>query len=64
MELPPATCPNGHRLGPGRVLVGWQACDCGGHRTWACRECDGVVYGPEVGAACSVLNGPADPRNL
>ena len=30
-------CPRGHRLTPGRVLVGHVQCSCrGGHTTWAC----------------------------
>lgn len=42
----PATCPYGHPLGPGRVLVGWLPCICppaqanhNGHRTFQCRVC-------------------------
>ena len=40
----PLTCPNGHTLVEGEVLVGWRACGCpgarhGGHRTWTCRRC-------------------------
>ncbi|WP_280393348.1 hypothetical protein [Nocardia wallacei] len=49
-EPRPQCCPNGHALGPGRVLVGWQACPAverGGHRTHACRECGVVIYTPE-----------------
>ena len=42
---PPTHCPNGHRLGPGQVLVGHQAClgHGGGHTTWTCRTCDQTV---------------------
>ncbi|GAB3681559.1 hypothetical protein GCM10027589_51530 [Actinocorallia lasiicapitis] len=41
----PTTCPYGHPLGPGRVLVGWKPCGCdgardaGGHRTYSCNAC-------------------------
>lgn len=40
----PATCPYGHPLGPGKVLVGWLPCGCewttiGGHRTYQCTAC-------------------------
>lgn len=62
---PPIHCPNGHRLGPGRVLVGHQVCggeDPGGHTTWRCIECDAVVYAPEIGPVCQVLHGPAAVR--
>ena len=32
---PPARCPNGHEFGPGRALMGYQAClgHGGGHTT-------------------------------
>ncbi|WUI02120.1 hypothetical protein OHR68_10020 [Spirillospora sp. NBC_00431] len=55
----PATCPNGHKLQPGRVLVGWSPCTCEaawaahkGHRTTQCRDCQDegwttVRYAPE-----------------
>ncbi|MFG2001665.1 hypothetical protein ACGFNU_21190 [Spirillospora sp. NPDC048911] len=39
-------CPNGHELGPGRVLEGWAPCGCPpalgafkGHRTTQCEIC-------------------------
>ncbi|MFZ3393221.1 MULTISPECIES: hypothetical protein [unclassified Rhodococcus (in: high G+C Gram-positive bacteria)] len=52
-EPAPARCPNGHRLGPNRTLVGSQVCDCGVmHRTHACRVCDAVVYSPPLGDRC------------
>lgn len=63
----PRECPNGHRLGPGRVLVGHQVCggeDPGGHTTWTCLECDGTVYAPEIGSVCEVLHGPAGVRSV
>lgn len=41
-----ATCPNGHPLQPGHVLVGWSPCGCEaalanhrGHRTVQCLDC-------------------------
>ncbi|HLU97401.1 MAG TPA: hypothetical protein VKZ89_11225 [Thermobifida alba] len=41
-----ATCPYGHPLEPGRVLVGWSPCTCPsawaankGHRTTQCLTC-------------------------
>jgi hypothetical protein len=43
---PPTRCPNGHPLGPNRVLVCHQACL--GHTTWTCRTCDATVYGPSL----------------
>jgi hypothetical protein len=47
----PERCPNGHRLGPRAVIVGYLPCICSwperGHRTFACRECSAVVYLPE-----------------
>lgn len=45
----PFLCPQGHRLGPGRVIVGWSPCICPpcaesgkglhGHRTYLCLTC-------------------------
>ncbi|GAA4522611.1 hypothetical protein GCM10023191_102110 [Actinoallomurus oryzae] len=42
----PTRCPRGHRLGPGRIVVGWWPCECpaaldnfGGHQTWLCGPC-------------------------
>jgi hypothetical protein len=60
----PTHCPNGHRGGPNRVLVGSTACGGhgGGHLTWTCRECDQTTYGPPVGPDCTVLHGPAAVR--
>ncbi|MDH6282783.1 hypothetical protein [Prescottella agglutinans] len=48
-EHAPAHCPNGHRLGPDQVVVGWMACGCthnGGHRTYECRTCGTILYVP------------------
>lgn len=57
--ITPARCPNGHPLRPGRVLVGWSPCRCGGHRTWECverradgTECRGTVLAPVPGEGC------------
>ncbi|MEV6219878.1 hypothetical protein [Nocardia sp. NPDC051833] len=52
----PVTCPNGHRLGPNRVLVGIVMCpDVPGtncHRTYTCRQCDAAVMWPPAVDAC------------
>ncbi|MDT7719826.1 MAG: hypothetical protein QOE94_837 [Mycobacterium sp.] len=64
MVRPPTHCPRGHRLQPGRVLVGHAPCGCGrrgGHMTWAC-DCGVVVYAPPLSASCRVLIGPAAVR--
>lgn len=47
----PPYCANGHRLGPRRVLVGFEPCTCtptvgGGHRLWHCRTCGAVACWP------------------
>ena len=38
IEVAPERCPNGHQLGPNKVIVGWQPCQCvegrAGHRTY------------------------------
>jgi len=59
MVLPPEHCPNGHRLGPNRTLVGNQPCDCGRDMYWACRTCDAGIYAPELTESCGLLHGPA-----
>lgn len=46
---PPRVCGNGHRLGPGRVLLGTVLCGCaavgrGEHRLWSCRVCGHVTF--------------------
>jgi hypothetical protein len=48
MTRPPQSCPHGHLLRPGAMLVGHQPCSTcrGGHTTWTCLDCGGVVYGP------------------
>ncbi len=54
-ERAPKFCPNGHRLGPKRVIVGWTACWCEsslrpsgarGHRTYRCVECAAEILIP------------------
>jgi len=64
ITYPPTRCPNGHRLGPGEVLVGHQAClgHGGGHTTWTCRQCDATVYGPPLNTHGMTLDGPATVR--
>jgi hypothetical protein len=65
MILPPQHCPNGHSLGPGRVLVGHQPCagGChGGHTTWECLSCNAITYAPGVGAGCRLLDAAAFKR--
>ena len=56
-EPVPVTCPNGHQLRAGRVLVGWVACQqadaaTGGHRTHRCLECEATVYTPPMDERC------------
>ena len=63
MIRPPHHCPRGHRLSPGRVLVGHRVCSCGGHTTWTC-DCGGVVYAPPLAPECRVLVGPAAVRTV
>jgi hypothetical protein len=59
----PQCCPHSHQLGPGRMLVGHQPCDCaGGHTTWTCLECGATVYAPPLTARCRVLAGAAAVR--
>ena len=64
MTRPPQSCPGGHRLGPGAMLVGHQPCSTcrGGHTTWTCLDCGGVVYGPALTAGCRILVGAAAVR--
>jgi hypothetical protein len=59
MTRPPTHCPRGHRLQPGRVLVGHKVCSCrGGHTSWTC-ECGAAIFAPPLSADCRVLVGPA-----
>jgi hypothetical protein len=65
MVLPPQRCQRGHRLGPGRMLVGHMPCagSChGGHMTWQCLQCEAVTFAPGVGAGCRLLDGAAFKR--
>ena len=65
ITYPPTRCPNGHRLGPGEVLVGHVVClghGGGGHTSWHCRTCDQTVYGPPLNTHCMTLDGPATVR--
>ena len=41
---PPARCPNGHQLGPYKVLVGWDNLRRPPCRSWTCRTCCEVIY--------------------
>ncbi len=55
MVLPPSECPNGHHLGPGRMLVRHQpyAGYCHGrHTTWECLHCSAIRYHPPTGVGC------------
>lgn len=54
VEPEPWLCPNDHRLGPGRVLVGSMACPAvgGHHRTHCCRTCGAVIMWPPPIEAC------------
>ncbi|MFC4373300.1 hypothetical protein ACFO5K_04225 [Nocardia halotolerans] len=53
-EPSPMHCPEGHRLGPNRVIVGTTACQTvgGHHRTHTCRRCDTIIYWPPVVDGC------------
>jgi hypothetical protein len=65
MILPPQRRQHGHRLGPGRMLVGHMPCagSChGGHMTWQCLQGEAVTFAPGVGAGCRLLNGAAFKR--
>jgi hypothetical protein len=68
MILPPRHCPNGHRLGPGAVLVGHQPCAAGschgGHTTWQCLTCQVITYAPATGAGCRLLDVLAGPNDV
>jgi hypothetical protein len=60
----PQSCRHGHRFRPGAMLVGHQPCSTcrGGHTTWGCLDCGGVVYGPPLTAGCRILVGAAAVR--
>lgn len=62
----PVACQNGHRLGPGRVLLGWQACQATqGHLTWTCLRCDHTIWHPPIVSECTHTafdDRPAEPH--
>ena len=39
----PTTCPNGHQLGPNRVLRGYNFTTRGRRTTWQCTTCWAVI---------------------
>lgn len=41
---PPTMCPNGHPLGPRRVLVGWDNLHDPPCRSWTCTECWETIH--------------------
>lgn len=45
IEVSPDYCPNGHRLGPNRVLLGWEP-GTPGWRTYICTRCRAVIRIP------------------
>src|SRR4051794_26729220 len=53
-EPAPARCVNGHQFGPGKVHLGWHACNClpalvighSGHATWRCMTCGNTQQWP------------------
>lgn len=58
----PATCPNGHELGPGKLSLSWVSCTCprsrgGGHHVVYCRI--NGCHIPTLPPGCS---GMADQR--
>lgn len=67
-ERAPTRCPNGHRLGPRRVVVGWTPCTCAtalrpsgatGHRTYLCIVCDAeILIPPHTGPPFSGVQWP------
>lgn len=66
-ETLPLSCPNGHILGAGQVLVGWRACGCagarhGGHRTWTCRRCLEAGVGNETSTIYATRHHEPDPE--
>jgi hypothetical protein len=62
MVRPPQHCLAGHRLPPGRMLVGNIACSfCGRHTPAATAAWSPT--GPNLGDGCSLLDGPARVHN-
>jgi hypothetical protein len=64
VEDPPTDPLLQRTLGPGKVLVGHQAClgHGGGRTSWHRRTRDAVVYGPPMAKHCTALEGPAAVR--
>ncbi len=70
-ERAPKRCPNGHRLGPHRVVVGWTPCTCAtalrpsgasGHRTYLCIVCEAeIAIPPHTGPRFSGVQWPPRP---
>jgi hypothetical protein len=72
----PTECGNGHRWGPGRVLVSWQPCECSparavqprgaGHRVIACRAPgrEQAAYEPPHDPATAGLPACAAAQNI
>ena len=49
-EAFPPLCPNGHELGPGRMIVGYNTAPDGERRrSWECRVCGMKTWGIEAG---------------
>jgi hypothetical protein len=61
---PPAQCPVGHQLGPGRVLIGTRHCTCEErlHRSATCNECGAAWYLPRPSPQCSFTDLDGRPR--
>lgn len=50
IETYPALCPNGHVLGAGRMIVGYNTAPDGERRrSWECRICGVKTWGIEPG---------------
>jgi hypothetical protein len=61
VEIPAASCPNGHPLRPPNVQVFWLGCGCAapahGHRGYRCWTCGACVYEPpHTGRADAVID--------
>jgi hypothetical protein len=45
VEIPPERCPNGHEIGPGKVIVGYGPNPDGFRaRSWLCRRCGALTW--------------------
>lgn len=58
----PTHCAAGHKLQPGKMLLGWSPCLCaagGGHNSWTCRaDIDGRECGDrQVWPPCTAVEG-------